>query len=113
MTDLTREAVTMQRMAITGWGHCTPEGVVTNDDLATVMETSDEWIATRSGRPSPPGIRWHRVPPGRHHEKQIPEREPMTDLYRFLDRHRIAYQRHDHPAVYTVADVVSAGDQAC
>ena len=39
----------MKRMTITGWGFCTPEGVVTNDDLATVMETSDEWIATRSG----------------------------------------------------------------
>ena len=49
MTDLTREATMMQRMTITGWGRCTPEGVVTNDDLATVMDTSDEWIATRSG----------------------------------------------------------------
>lgn len=39
----------MQRATITGWGRCTPEGVVTNDDLATVIETSDEWIATRSG----------------------------------------------------------------
>ena len=39
----------MKRMTITGWGYCTPEGVVTNDDLATVMETSDEWISTRSG----------------------------------------------------------------
>ena len=39
MTDLTREATTMKRMAVTGWGHCTPEGVVTNDVLATVMDT--------------------------------------------------------------------------
>jgi 3-oxoacyl-[acyl-carrier-protein] synthase-3 len=49
MTGLKREGSTMKRMTITGWGYCTPEGVVTNDDLATVMETSDEWIATRSG----------------------------------------------------------------
>ena len=49
MTDLEREATMMLRMTITGWGRCTPEGVVTNDDLATVMDTSDEWIATRSG----------------------------------------------------------------
>jgi 3-oxoacyl-[acyl-carrier-protein] synthase-3 len=49
MTDLTREGTTMQRATITGWGRCTPEPVVTNDDLATVIDTSDEWIATRSG----------------------------------------------------------------
>lgn len=29
----------------------------------------------------------------------------MTDIYRFLADHRIEYQRHDHPPVYTVADV--------
>ncbi len=39
----------MVRTTITGWGRCIPEGVVTNDDLATVIDTSDEWIATRSG----------------------------------------------------------------
>lgn len=39
----------MRRAAITGWGRCTPENVVTNDDLSTVMDTSDEWITARSG----------------------------------------------------------------
>jgi 3-oxoacyl-[acyl-carrier-protein] synthase-3 len=39
----------MPRAVITGWGRCTPEPVVTNDDLATIMDTSDEWITTRSG----------------------------------------------------------------
>lgn len=34
---------------ITGWGKCMPPAVLTNDDLASVMETSDEWIRTRSG----------------------------------------------------------------
>ncbi len=34
---------------ITGWGRCTPEPIVTNDDLASVIDTTDEWIATRSG----------------------------------------------------------------
>jgi len=29
----------------------------------------------------------------------------MADIYRFLAEHQIEYQRHDHPAVYTVADV--------
>jgi len=35
--------------AITGWGKCIPPAVLTNDDIATVMDTSDEWIRTRSG----------------------------------------------------------------
>jgi len=39
----------MHRAAITGWGRCTPDPVVTNDDLSTVMDTSDEWITARSG----------------------------------------------------------------
>ena len=29
----------------------------------------------------------------------------MSDLYKFLEAHKIAYERHDHPAVFTVADV--------
>jgi 3-oxoacyl-[acyl-carrier-protein] synthase III len=39
----------MRRAAITGWGRCTPEPVLSNADLATVMDTSDEWITSRSG----------------------------------------------------------------
>ncbi|MGI9601618.1 MAG: beta-ketoacyl-ACP synthase III [Acidimicrobiales bacterium] len=34
---------------ITGWGSYLPEKVITNDDLAEVMETSDEWIVERTG----------------------------------------------------------------
>ncbi len=34
---------------ITGWGKCMPPAVLTNDDFATVIDTSDEWIRTRSG----------------------------------------------------------------
>jgi len=29
----------------------------------------------------------------------------MVDLYQFLARHKIEYERYDHPAVYTVEDV--------
>ncbi len=39
----------MKNATITGWGKCVPQSVVTNDDLATVMDTSDEWITSRSG----------------------------------------------------------------
>jgi len=35
--------------SITGWGKYAPDNVVTNDDLAEHMDTSDEWIRSRSG----------------------------------------------------------------
>jgi 3-oxoacyl-[acyl-carrier-protein] synthase-3 len=35
--------------AITGWGHCLPERVLTNHELASRVETSDEWIRARTG----------------------------------------------------------------
>jgi 3-oxoacyl-[acyl-carrier-protein] synthase-3 len=35
--------------SITGWGKYAPSRVVTNDDLAQKMDTSDEWIRSRSG----------------------------------------------------------------
>ncbi len=35
--------------AITGWGMYVPERVVTNDDLSSIVETSDEWISSRTG----------------------------------------------------------------
>jgi 3-oxoacyl-[acyl-carrier-protein] synthase III len=34
---------------ITGWGGCVPPAVLTNADLETVTDTSDEWITTRTG----------------------------------------------------------------
>src|SRR6185436_11948557 len=37
------------RSAILGAGHYVPTKVVTNDDLAKLMPTSDEWIQQRSG----------------------------------------------------------------
>ncbi|HEY9036955.1 MAG TPA: ketoacyl-ACP synthase III [Pseudomonadales bacterium] len=39
----------MSYAAITGWGHCVPPAVLTNADLATVVDTSDEWIVSRTG----------------------------------------------------------------
>src|SRR5689334_12827554 len=35
--------------AITGWGMAVPERVVTNADLERMVDTSDEWIRTRTG----------------------------------------------------------------
>jgi len=34
---------------ITGWGKCMPPAVMTNDDIATVLDTTDEWIKSRTG----------------------------------------------------------------
>lgn len=39
----------MTYAAVTGWGKCLPPAVVTNDDLATFLDTSDEWITSRTG----------------------------------------------------------------
>jgi 3-oxoacyl-[acyl-carrier-protein] synthase-3 len=41
--EMTRNAV------ITGWGKCVPPAVLSNADLETVTDTSDEWIRTRTG----------------------------------------------------------------
>ena len=35
--------------AITGWGKCVPPAVLTNEEIASVIDTSDEWIRSRSG----------------------------------------------------------------
>jgi len=34
---------------ITGWGKCMPPAVLSNADLATFLDTTDEWIQTRTG----------------------------------------------------------------
>jgi 3-oxoacyl-[acyl-carrier-protein] synthase III len=39
----------MRHAAVTGWGKCLPPAALTNADLATFLETSDEWILSRTG----------------------------------------------------------------
>jgi 3-oxoacyl-[acyl-carrier-protein] synthase-3 len=41
--------VTVIRSQIVGCGSCLPETIVTNDELAKRVDTSDEWIADRTG----------------------------------------------------------------
>jgi len=36
-------------VTITGVGKCLPENIITNDDLAKLVDTNDEWIFSRSG----------------------------------------------------------------
>ncbi|HVF98289.1 MAG TPA: 3-oxoacyl-ACP synthase, partial [Chloroflexia bacterium] len=35
--------------AITGWGSAVPGRVLTNADLEKIVDTTDEWITTRTG----------------------------------------------------------------
>jgi 3-oxoacyl-[acyl-carrier-protein] synthase-3 len=37
------------RAGFLGTGHAYPEGILTNADLAKIVETSDDWITTRTG----------------------------------------------------------------
>jgi 3-oxoacyl-[acyl-carrier-protein] synthase-3 len=39
----------MMGATIIGTGTCVPDKVVTNNDLAQIMDTTDEWISTRTG----------------------------------------------------------------
>jgi 3-oxoacyl-[acyl-carrier-protein] synthase III len=39
----------MPNAAITGWGYSVPDRVLTNHDLARMVDTNDEWIVSRTG----------------------------------------------------------------
>lgn len=39
----------MPGLRLTGWGTAVPDRVVTNDDLSATLDTSDAWIAERTG----------------------------------------------------------------
>ena len=34
---------------VTGWGMAVPEKILTNEDIAAIVETNDEWIVSRTG----------------------------------------------------------------
>lgn len=40
---------TVSRAHVTGWGRYAPAQILTNHDLEQMVETSDEWIVTRTG----------------------------------------------------------------
>ncbi|WP_375057581.1 ketoacyl-ACP synthase III [Zobellella sp. DQSA1] len=39
----------MRYANITGWGKCLPPAALSNDDLGTFLDTSDDWIYSRTG----------------------------------------------------------------
>jgi 3-oxoacyl-[acyl-carrier-protein] synthase-3 len=49
MGDVTTSATAPSSARITGWGTALPEKVVTNADLESSLDTSDEWIVERTG----------------------------------------------------------------
>jgi 3-oxoacyl-[acyl-carrier-protein] synthase-3 len=63
----------MVHAAVTGWGKCLPPAVLSNADLATFLDTSDEWILTRTG------IRERRI-----------SHVGLTDLGEVAARHALA-----------------------
>jgi 3-oxoacyl-[acyl-carrier-protein] synthase-3 len=48
MTSIEQSAST-KRVGITGTGSCLPDRVMTNRELESIVETTDEWIQTRTG----------------------------------------------------------------
>src|SRR3954451_2971574 len=44
-----RSAKTQRTVSIIGTGSYVPERVLTNDDLSKIVDTSDEWITSRTG----------------------------------------------------------------
>ena len=59
--------VTTRGCTLAGWGSALPDRVVTNFDLATILDTSDEWIVERSG------IRARRTATGPFVDEQPPD----------------------------------------
>ena len=49
LNKYTKKAKFMYNSKITGLGFYVPDNIVTNDDLAKMMDTNDEWIQERTG----------------------------------------------------------------
>lgn len=49
MNSNDKQGMPLYRAVVAGTGSFVPEGVVTNEDLSQIVDTSDEWITTRTG----------------------------------------------------------------
>jgi 3-oxoacyl-[acyl-carrier-protein] synthase III len=49
MQNKAEDRLPADRAVITGWGSFVPAKVLTNEDLSRMVDTSDEWIVTRTG----------------------------------------------------------------
>jgi len=59
---------------ITGWGMAVPEAVLTNEDLAKIVDTSDQWIRERTG------IRERRIAAEHEHSSTLAVRAALKAL---------------------------------
>ena len=66
----------MKYAHIVGWGSYLPKKVMTNDDLAEIVDTNDEWIYTRTG------IRERRI---------ANEKETTAKLLEFKIKYLVSY----------------------
>lgn len=64
----------MIRAAITGVGAYVPEDIITNDELAKIVDTNDEWIMTRVG------IKERRVLKGEHQGTSVMGAKSVKEL---------------------------------
>jgi 3-oxoacyl-[acyl-carrier-protein] synthase-3 len=64
----------MTGATITGWGSALPDRIVTNADIATILDTSDDWIFERSG------IHSRRVATGPFIDPPAPRDPPESGL---------------------------------
>ena len=66
--------VKLNGAGILGTGHCVPHNIVTNADMEKIVDTSDEWISTRTGIKqrhfAPEGVR-KREPSLNHSMKPV------------------------------------------
>lgn len=88
---------------IVGWGMYVPENIVTNDDLAKIVDTSDEWIRSRTG------IRERRIAT----EKDTTASMAITAAREALDRARINPADVDLVIVATVTPEYPFPATAC
>jgi len=88
---------------IVGWGMYVPEKVLTNDDLAQIVDTSDEWIRSRTG------IRERRIAT----EKDTTASMAIYAAKEALDRARIHPSDVDMVIVATVTPEYPLPATAC
>lgn len=88
---------------IVGWGMYAPETVITNDDLAKIVDTSDAWIRSRTG------IRERHIA----NEKETTASMAITAAQEALDRARINPTDVDMIIVATVSPEYPFPATAC
>jgi 3-oxoacyl-[acyl-carrier-protein] synthase III len=82
--------------AVTGWGKCLPPAILANADLATFLDTSDEWILSRTGI----------------HERRI-SHVGLTELAEVAARHALAAAGRDAGEIELIVfGTTSFDDQA-